>query len=47
MMTYFTVPTFGTATAIMTIRRIKIARVMTQQAALLALNDFLITLASC
>ena len=46
-MTYFTVPTFGTAIALMTIRRIKIAKFMTQKAALLALNDFLITLASC
>ena len=45
--TYLTVPTFGTATATIQIIKIRIARAMIKQAALLALKDFFMTLASC
>ena len=45
--TYLTVPTFGTATATIQIIKIRIASAMIKQAALFALNDFLMTLASC
>ena len=47
MITYLRVPTFGNATATMTIKRMRIAKDIMQHAALLALNDFLVTLASC